>query len=547
MHHDQLISFAPNAASTRLARAPINRYLQRLIMILMLSIASVVPAAFASVGENLLTQTAYTSSTCGLSNFETTLSTCPQPVAPWRHAKSGTNTAKFAIVTDSTQKKAAKLTVSNYVNGSVAWRHTPVRVQPSTMYRYRVKLKTNATTSAWAEVEFQLSNGNYRYRPLSRVGPNTTWATFSDDFYTPSGAVKATVYVYLRSNGSVTIDDVGIIQLAPPTTRSNDAYLNYALKRPLVSIAFDDGTGDIWNNAIPLLDAKGYKTTQFVVGRFIGTSGFMTSNQLVNLSNQGHELASHSWTHPSLITLNSTKLHNETVTAQFNLRRMLPSCVLSNRVGEERCFDQFAAPFGDVDQTVLNKLRSTYRSARGTEDGFNTLLVKHSGMTSPQSMHIQHRLHAQIVINPWAGGGGVTELQAWLNGAKRSKTWLVILYHRVKNQPDAYGLTPAQFSAHLNAIEASGVCVTPMHKALNEIQSQNTYQAVCGRRALNSTGSDGNGGLGDSPSPATVQSSRTTEPTAEQISELTNGTHSHTEINPSVWRQEYQQSRFDTK
>lgn len=538
------ISWRTNAKRVRYVTPSIRQYAQRLLMLTAVSVTYALPAAQASVGENLLTKASYNASTCGLSNFEPTLSACAQPVVPWNQIQWGNNTSQFAIVQDFTQKNAAMLTVSNFVDGAAYWGHAPVNVKPSTMYRYRAKIKTNSTTSAWAEVEFQLSNGNYRYLPLSRVGANTSWATFTDDFYTPSDAISATVYVFMRSNGSVTIDDVAMIELAPPAERSSDAYLNYALKRPLVSIVFDDGTGDIWNNAIPLLDTKGYKTTQFVVGRLIGTSGYMTSNQLVELSNAGHELASHTWTHRSLITLNSTELHNETVTAQSNLRSMLPSCVLSNRAGEERCFDQFAYPFGDMNQTVLNKVRSTYRSARGTEDGLNTLLVKHTGTTSPESMHIRHRIHTQIVLNPTAGGGGVTELQGWLNGAKRSRTWLVLLYHRVKSQPDAYGLTPTQFSGHLNAIEASGICVTPMHKALNEIQLQNTYQAVCGKPGLNSAGNDS---VNDSRSPAAISSSLATEPTAEQISELTHGTHSDGESKPSMWRQEYKQSRFASK
>lgn len=558
------VSSATIAAPVRHAVAHFRRFSKRLMTIMALSAAYALPSAHAGEGENLLTKTSYNHSACGLSNFETSLALCPQPVASWSQVKWGTNTAQFAIAPDSTQKNTAKLTVSNFVDGAAYWRHAPVSVKPSSMYRYRVKLKTNATTTAWAEVEFQLSNGNYRYLPLSRVGANTSWATFTDDFYTPSDAVSATVYVFLRANGSVTIDEVAVIELAPPTARSSDAYLNYALKRPLVSIVFDDGTGDIWNNAIPLLNAKGYKTTQFVVGSYIGTSGFMASNHLVDLNNAGHELASHTWTHRSLLALNSTELHNETSVTQYNLRRMLPSCVQTNSLSGERCFDQFAYPYGDVNQTALNKVRSSYRSARGTDDGLNTLLVNNTSTLSAQSMQVKHRLHSQIVLSPAAGGGGVDELNGWLNNAKNSSTWLVLLYHRVNDQPDAYGLTPTEFSAHLSAIEASGACVTPMHEALNEIQFQNTYQAVCGKPS--GGGGDGDcdrdrdgysddDGDGDCDgdrdgylnSSTTLQSTRATEPTSEQITELNKNKRSSKEHNPSVWRKQYKEGRFSSK
>ena len=542
------ISWRTNAKRVRYVTPSIRQYAQRLLMLTAVSVTYALPAAQASVGENLLTKASYNASTCGLSNFEPTLSACAQPVVPWNQIQWGNNTSQFAIVQDFTQKNAAMLTVSNFVDGAAYWGHAPVNVKPSTMYRYRAKIKTNSTTSAWAEVEFQLSNGNYRYLPLSRVGANTSWATFTDDFYTPSDAISATVYVFMRSNGSVTIDDVAMIELAPPAERSSDAYLNYALKRPLVSIVFDDGTGDILNNAIPLLNAKGYKTTQFVVGSYIGKSGFMASNHLVELSNAGHELASHTWTHRSLPSLNSTSLNIETVTTQYLLRRMLPSCVLENSLSGERCFDQFAYPYGDVNQATLNKVRSSYRSARGTDDGLNTLLVNNMTTSSSQSMQVKHRLHSQIVLNPTAGGGGVSELNGWLDSAKNSNTWLVLLYHRVNQQPDDYGLTPADFGAHLNAIEASGACVTPMHEALNEIQFQNTFQAVCGKPISGNGGGDGDGdGDDDRRSYSTLQTTRASEPTTEQITELNKSKRRNKEGNPSVWRKQYKQRRFGTE
>lgn len=435
-------------------------------------------SAQAAVGDNLLTSAQYRT-TCGLYTFDVAQASCAGPVVTWSQTSWGANTAQFSLVQDSiTGSQSAYLKVSDWVDGSSYWRHTPVNVKPSTMYRYSVSVKTAPSTIAWAEVEFALANGGYRYFPLSTVGTNTSWAKFSDDFFTPSDAVTATVYVFLRSNGGVAIDNAALIELAPPGSPSFDSSLNYSLRRPLVSITFDDGTGDIWNNAMPLLDAKGYKTTQYLVSTFIGTDGFMGVNNIVDLNNAGHELASHSSTHRSLVGLTSTDLSYETYTAQSTLRFMFPSCYLQNTYGTEKCFSQFAFPYGDVDQTVLNQIKRNHRSARGTNDGLNTRSILTS--SSSVSMQAKYRLHAQMVLNPSAGGGGVAELNRWLSDVKASKTWLILVYHRVKEDPDAYGLTPAEFGAHLDAIASSGLCVTPEHQALNEIERQGSYLAKCG-------------------------------------------------------------------
>lgn len=461
-----------------------GRVLAALSLVLLI-LPQVLQSAQARVGDNLLTNAQYRT-TCGLYTFELAQSKCSGPLVTWSQAGWGANTPQFSIVQDpSTGNRSAYLKVSDWVDGSAYWRHSPVNVKPATMYRYSVTVKTDPSTTAWAEVEFALANGSYKYLPLSTVGANTSWAKFTDDFFTPSDAVTATVYVFLRSNGGVTVDNVALIELAPPDSPSADSYLNYSFNRPLVSITFDDGTGDIWNNAMPLLDAKGYRTTQYLVGSFIGTDGFMDVNNIVELNNAGHELASHSWTHRSLVSLTSTELSYETYAAQAKLRFMFPSCYLQNTYGTEKCFSQFAYPFGDVNQTVLNQIKRSYRSARGTNDGLNTRNIL-TGSSSSMSMQPKYRLHAQMVLNPSAGGGGIDELNRWLSDAKASKTWLILVYHRVKSEPDAYGLTPEEFSAHLDAIESSGLCVTPEHQALNEVEHQGGYFANCGGERFSS-------------------------------------------------------------
>jgi hypothetical protein len=67
----------------------------------------------------------------------------------------------------------------------------------------------------------------------------------------------------------------------------------------------------------------------------------------------------------------------------------------------------------------------------------------------------------------------LAEFQSWVDKAKATNTWLVLVYHQVDpNATDTYNTYPADFNAQLNVIKTSGVPVRTINQALDELIPQ---------------------------------------------------------------------------
>ena len=62
-------------------------------------------------------------------------------------------------------------------------------------------------------------------------------------------------------------------------------------------ITIDDGYRSIWDNALPLLEAYGYKASIFIATEPVGGSGYMDWEQIRALKDKGFEIGGHSHTH----------------------------------------------------------------------------------------------------------------------------------------------------------------------------------------------------------------------------------------------------------
>jgi peptidoglycan/xylan/chitin deacetylase (PgdA/CDA1 family) len=79
-------------------------------------------------------------------------------------------------------------------------------------------------------------------------------------------------------------------------------------------ITFDDGHISNYDHALPQLEKTGVRATFFIVASFVGTKAdTMNAAQLRELSSLGHEIGSHSWSHPVLTKCGSKELMDELV------------------------------------------------------------------------------------------------------------------------------------------------------------------------------------------------------------------------------------------
>ncbi len=70
-----------------------------------------------------------------------------------------------------------------------------------------------------------------------------------------------------------------------------------------ITLSFDDGTKDHYTVAAPELEKRGWKGCFNIVTGNVGKKGFMTWDDLRDLKKRGHEIASHTHTHPNLVRL----------------------------------------------------------------------------------------------------------------------------------------------------------------------------------------------------------------------------------------------------
>lgn len=110
-----------------------------------------------------------------------------------------------------------------------------------------------------------------------------------------------------------------------------------------IGMTFDDGDVSNYQNAFPLLTKYSQKGIFFVVGSFIQTRpDYMTWAHLHELSDMGHEIQSHSWSHPLLTHCTDDKIQDELMRSKN---------VLEEKLGEP--VDALSVPGGRWNDRVL--------------------------------------------------------------------------------------------------------------------------------------------------------------------------------------------------
>lgn len=115
-------------------------------------------------------------------------------------------------------------------------------------------------------------------------------------------------------------------------------------KQPIVT--FDDGDITNYTKARPILKELGVKASFFIIGEWVGASGYMNWRQIKELKDNGMTIGAHGMTHRILTELNDGEL-------DYELRE-------SKRVLEENLscsVDTLSIPRGFYSQKVTNKAK----------------------------------------------------------------------------------------------------------------------------------------------------------------------------------------------
>jgi peptidoglycan/xylan/chitin deacetylase (PgdA/CDA1 family) len=147
-----------------------------------------------------------------------------------------------------------------------------------------------------------------------------------------------------------------------------------SLPQKSISITFDDGFADNYENAFPALQEYGFPATMFVVSRFAGRTnewmweeGFPARKllgwkELKDMSENGITIGSHTTTHASLTDMDTKSARHEISNSKSELEDAL---------GKPVHF--FAYPYGLFnEQTEKCVVEAGYLGACSTRSGFNS-------------------------------------------------------------------------------------------------------------------------------------------------------------------------------
>lgn len=355
----------------------------------------------------------------------------------WSPSSWGTNSPKYEYVSDGhNSAHSVKLTMQSYTDGDAKWMPDPVKL-PAGDYRFTGWYKTN--TIPHVVVDYVKPDGSEDFFGMPDPEPvgdsATVWQKYSDTFSVPAGTEKVSVFMFLDGTGWVQADDFSI-----------EPYSYVGFNRPLVSLVFDDGFEENVTNALPVLNQYGFKTTQCFATQYVEGDATQIAN-VQKFANTGHEICSHSVTHPWFTKLTPAQMDYELVHSQDFLRSITGQAITS-----------FASPYGDYNAQVNTEIRKYYADHRTTDEGYNS-----KDNLNPYRLRVQNMTPQTTLV----------QYQSWVNKAKADNTWLILIYHKIDNKDlDAFDTKKAQFDKQMAWLASSGVTVRTLHDALAEVNSQ---------------------------------------------------------------------------
>lgn len=205
----------------------------------------------------------------------------------------------------------------------------------------------------------------------------------------------------------------------------------------VVSLTFDDGARDQYDNAFPLLAEHGTPATFFVNSARVDAPGYMTRAQLESLESAGHEIGGHTVAHADLPALPAAEQRRQVCGDRVALLNM--GFTVKN----------FAYPYGNADGTSEQVARDCgYNSARRvggivSPGGCNG--CDHAETVPPADAHSTRTPDSVKTSTTLAQlKGYVTQAEA--NGGG----WVQLVIHHVCEGCDStYAVSPSTLSSFL--------------------------------------------------------------------------------------------------
>jgi peptidoglycan/xylan/chitin deacetylase (PgdA/CDA1 family)/uncharacterized protein YjdB len=250
---------------------------------------------------------------------------------------------------------------------------------------------------------------------------NGAVVNFGSNVLIPSSISPTSIVVKVPAADLKSASKVNVSVTDPaPNAGTSNAVRFTITNSGFVSINFDDGYQSMYDNGLPIFDAAGIRTTQYIITQQVGTNEYVTWDEVHTMLNHGHEIGNHTRTHPFLTTLPIAQAQDEIIGAQqdFQAQGITPLTV--------------AYPYGDYNTAVENIVKAGgFRGARSSDLGYDCNLLFtlpsacHNGVFSNDPLFLYSEA-AEADMNTT-----IDDVTGWIDYATANKLWLIILLHRV--------------------------------------------------------------------------------------------------------------------
>ena len=214
------------------------------------------------------------------------------------------------------------------------------------------------------------------------------------------------------------------------------------LERGLVSFTFDDCPLSAARNALPLLEARGWRGTIYASMGLNGTTNHlglhMETEDYVAASRAGHEIGDHTYSHMDGMRAGVGMMRADIHRNRAAFREAgLPEATT------------FAYPYGEVTPELKRALWPDFALLRGIHTPADETL--------DLSLAASQRLYS----------ADMDDVMTAVERAAEHKLWLILFTHDVRDAPSEFGCTPGEFAAVVEAVASRDLDVLPVAQALD--------------------------------------------------------------------------------
>ncbi len=208
----------------------------------------------------------------------------------------------------------------------------------------------------------------------------------------------------------------------------------------LVTFSFDDGWRSTYENAFPVLEQAGFRSTSYIITSRFSNPLYVGGQEVLDLERRGHEIGSHSRSHVDLTAMPLDEAEREVWSSREDLFKLGVKSVMS-----------FSYPFGASNEAVIDAVRRAgYSSARGIRRGLN------KSSTNRYSLQIQNL------------GGPITlpQVASWVDESIRTNTWIIFMIHHVDSTISDFSITPNLFREIVNYVRSKKIPVVTVSEGI---------------------------------------------------------------------------------